>query len=1466
MPTTSALRFRHAHTLPVSGLTLDLHAGFTLEAWVQVAPMDSAARIYAEPGYQGKPVCLKIGATLSLPRDRLPQVGSVDLPEGVEAVFFSEEHCRGQAISLRDDCPVASETLQAARSLVLIDRLRRKQDCVVVFDGQYGGNARLLRVGERITLPEGAFFGGSLWIPPGVAVELSGRLSGLSNQPELVTLHGDRPLLPLGYRCLSARRESPTTGEQLLITSGGEIPRSVPAPGASWGTEVQSFSGLRIPDKMVLWVEWETQGLSGHSLLVGDHTDLQRLPCPPHRAHLIAAPDGPEGVAFLGDADRPGRLLGTGTYPTPTEAASAVCIPNGYRMRVKTETGMETWGPGYQERSPSGAFVIEKYVGVLTGPSGFGLSLDRVSGTLRGGGDTIQLGDGRLRNDAWHHIALRWDGTHLDSFLDGKRAKREPSPPRPEELSGAWSLADGLRGALFQVRAWNGPREDVQIRDQRYLDQATEPGAIDLLAPHLDTAGATEDLCVVETTLPGAPQGSSLYRSIHSQMAAGHETEMKAARVEAALLEKRARERANAQIFAARDEARRKVHFSGLKSVAFVRGNDIIRANWNVADVAFRSERLELETEWSVPLDTAWGIGEANTPDTEWLYVACAWPSPSIYRRNARTTAVLVQDLPAAPITLAVDGIGSLDDGEQDGIANETLFWIDTGGLLYRLKLGPAGAMGHQLLHPRPLPHGRPRAWDLAVDTTTKRLIWSNGWEIYTAKLTPRGENGLQLDEVQILISHAASPFPVAVAADPDGSIYWVDIELGRVRKWQNGQIEDLYAAPNPARSLGFGLIQSKAGEAEAHYVYWSAFREHTIEVPVLDTPGRYIDLAYTRNSPYGQRVRTVVVDQAVGTRWQEMRHVLRAYDFDNNRIQTFGLPLSTSTDSFTVDALCCVLDNPWEPGDRATSYAWNPPYPEPAFLSLRSPTLNLSCPVLRPTETGEYGNPAGPHCVYLPDFPRGVWRKVRWTVARETRAGTAGWTITVSVDGVPVGERWHPGGDQIASPPQWELVGPERQYMRTRTLEVHVAEVRISGPKPLRLAGPTLEREARVSYGPQADGRILIPATSWPDAAPSTTLLRFESPVDALVLEPVRLDLGQGWTASAELIWDGPQTGGTSQTLYELCTDEDEERLVCAIDASGKPYLRIRWGGRLRPWTETTDSGARLRPGRVGRLTWTLGPTGLVNTFVDGALSSSGQIRLQAGPLVFTGHRIGAPNPQQAHTGVRGALIQDNDAIIKYTGFVGWIARFAVWNQLAPQAAEGIDHGPPADPSWDRSLVTVTSRQRYLHAGRVDRSEPALPLFPIDLDGGLALETDLHSAHARLTAAHAQVQAAEVHASALREAALTAARTAAADAERELAAAQAQAAADLAKANEQAKAQRAAEDQRREEARLRAEADRAAGAGRAAETRNAGASQARDQEIRAAADKQARVAEAQRRLSDHRIERDQKRAEYDRR
>ena len=283
-------------------------------------------------------------------------------------------------------------------------------------------------------------------------------------------------------------------------------------------------------------------------------------------------------------------------------------------------------------------------------------------------------------------------------------------------------------------------------------------------------------------------------------------------------------------------------------------------------------------------------------------------------------------------------------------------------------------------------------------------------------------------------------------------------------------------------------------------------------------------------------------------------------------------------------------------------------------------------------------------------------------------------------------------------------------------------------------------------------------------------------------------------------------------------------------------------------------------------QLTWTLGPTGLVNTFVDGALSSSAQIRLKAGPQVFTGHRIGAPNPQQAHTGVRGALIHDNDAILQYTGFVGWIQRFAVWNQLAPQAAEGIDQGPPTDPSWDRSLVTVTSRQRYLHAGRVDHSEPALPLFPIDLDGGLALETDLHSAHARLTAAHAQVQAAEVHASALREAALTAARAAAAEAERELAAAQAQAAADLAKANEQAKAQRAAEDQRREEARLRAEADRAAGAGRATETRNAGESQARNQEIRAAADKQARVADAQQRLSDHRNERDQKQAEYDRR
>ena len=176
--------------------------------------------------------------------------------------------------------------------------------------------------------------------------------------------------------------------------------------------------------------------------------------------------------------------------------------------------------------------------------------------------------------------------------------------------------------------------------------------------------------------------------------------------------------------------------------------------------------------------------------------------------------------------------------------------------------------------------------------------------------------------------------------------------------------------------------------------------------------------------------------------------------------------------------------------------------------------------------------------------------------------------------------------------------------------------------------------------------------------------------------------------------------------------------------------------------------------------MTWAVDPSGLATTFIDGEVVWQFQLDWHAAARVFQTHRLGAPGMVHASNQIRHFTLDDpRDSAVSFTAFRGTLSRIAAWNTALGRISDGWDHLPGPDLTWSRTLLTVDSRRRYLHAGRLDASEPPVALFPMDLDGGLTIQSSLGQQHAELTLAHARLAEAYRQAADLKEAALQAAQ-----------------------------------------------------------------------------------------------------------
>lgn len=1388
----SAIRILHDYTgmLPIpAGPAPD---GFSLEAWVRLAPMDTRARLYPESDYAGAALVLRVGRTDSFGAGRLPRLGSIDLPDGVEVVLFGEDNCTGPAWAYRDDVPLLPEGPATARSALVIDRRKPGQhDAVVFADPGYTGAAVVVRAMRTLTVGEQLPQARSAWIPPGLQLECSGPGVGRS-------IRGDHPNLPIGLVTVAPRLGAQATGDVVYAVAPNGDPHGSKPFGQPDGCPDWLASDVSVGVGYALFLFSELNYAGRCRVVVDAMADLSDLNFRPQSVIFAKATDGVRGV-LCGAAS--GMRGGAIVYPTGYTGPVApgfgqgCLVPPGFRVR--TGDG-RTFGPGFHDGCGLGLITVERFAGVLT-LDGEGLALTLAPGEITARGDMPRFAGEPVRDDRWHHLAVVWQNGQLRSILDGRDLGTVPAPGLEAGLGKAWTLGEGFRGSIAGLRFQAPARPLEAVKRQRFFGAlgAAEPLALDgLVCPPRAVAVAAD--------LPGDPARSAVGLQLVAGARAERQPALDAANVAAQAARQAAEERGRARLAAARERARRELHLASLADVSFVRGSAVAQATWLSAERRFECQAVRFGSMADlVPTDTAWGGADRV------VFVACAYPRRAIVRREADgTERVLVDDLPEVPLAIAV-ATGVIIEGLAEPVA--VPYWIEANGVLCVAwpGVGRVPLLG-------PLPPGRPRSWDIALDVEAGWVYWTNGWELWSARLV-----GRTLSEPAILVPHALSPHPVAVVVAPDGSVIFVDVEEEEVRilRRRGGTLEGptrLFAAPAVARGTAAGRVQEL--DVDAQFAYFVAACEREVLAARVDNPGVVVDLRRSDGPrhPFGQHGPLAVLGR-VGATWAP---VCRAFRID--QATAYVSPVLAMSPGFEVSMQV-----------RSTCTNRIP------IFSVVDQAGALRSIEYTPLEVGD-GWGKG-----LPLLPQGQWCEV----SVRFRAGSTSKNVRIDVlyDGVPVLRDWSAmfdlGQAQVQFPAARSTDSSNTGFVRRFSIRPLSGD----GFVPIELIPGNAAAEA-------------IPVTELTGGLPAVaeSALVFATPDDVLQFEPVYLDPRRGLDVSAELTWKG---GEAPQCVFELATDEDEERIALVIEPDGTPGIRVRWGGRLLATSEPSGArppGAQLAKERPALVGWRLDPDGTITATVHGIEACKFAMKAEFEARVFESVRIGLPAPDQSHVHLRGATLRGDDsptALAAYRGSVTTL-RVVVGAPDAPATAPRAAIG--------RELMRHRTRLRYLQVGRTDIAELPTPLFPLDLDAGLALETRLTAANVRLGDAHAEAAAAEAYAARLKASSLSAGEAALREATTARDAAIAKAARDVA----EAEARRAEEMKRGEERRAQAQRDadqvRAQGATQAAAAQADADARANNLTTVESAAADAQVRDGSRRLGDAQRERDAKKAEVE--
>jgi hypothetical protein len=1360
---------------------------------------------YPTPHFDGAPVAFAPGRYDDLSIFRIAgQLGALELPPEFEVVLFADPHCQGAACLVRGDLAVVAEQWRASRSMLVLDLRRRQQNHVVLFDREnFTGQARVI---PATTTPVALnnFTARSVVAPPGLAVRF---YNDTTAEPRSVKGNASTiqslflGQLKLDLDCQANIKCRVSSFNRLSIQL--EINLNKPTKGDYPLVRLQSESIEDLVGPLVVYINNDLLKINH------DSTDHKICTLPVGQICRVGIHATKTSFVFTLNEDPP--LTWQNAFNFPAVEVKPQLLPETFNTYKGTITGQlisaqigcraENQAPGPQafplkevaliydgkQLTPPGVYAPpglyanagtitsvsvvpdtpgidavsrdgENWAGIITDASRAGLSLQILPGELASQSLIPFFGGKSMRDDRWHHLALCSAQQQATWYLDGRAVATSPAPT----LAGELFLGDRFRGEITQVRIWDRPLSAEQVKQGRFAgSKPEESGGAPIYTFCCESSGQDfgpqlpADLHLLQNvTLPTDPRLSPLASRLSHEGSLKQSATVQTAREKAADQVRRAHERAANMVAAGHQRQLVHTHLAALSRIAFVRGSDVVSATLDKEIDLFVGKTLNIPVshlgDGSIasltPMDTALGSNGQ-------LYVAVSTP-PGIWEISHWNRI----NLDAIPLAVAADPV------------SDRLFWLDVDGNLWT---GFIGSDASKTKLASKLPPGRPREWDLTVLPGGGELAWSNGWEIWQARRESNG-NTERIKDAYIRVSHALSPHPVAVTLHEDGTLAWVDLEdeVVRVLTPKATLPLDLYPAPKPGRGIGVGIVPG-AGSTQTPMLYWVARQRQELEVPVLDDSGLFLwleDRAWQKDkpqyhAPFNQHVPAVHV-QPIGARWERPGQLL-----DLNSQANINCRVSR------VEDLSIQLDL------KIKAEAIMP------YTGCSSPyLLKIQCKeeyifVFLEFRRDGAGDLQVALDLKFSYFPEGI---------SEYKLGSIGEKFRVAIK-LHNGQLDYYINDRLVDSTHLSYIFNDRSaptdiFLLPKFEVSHAATGQLLNVQIGRgAAGQTPGRafaltEIALTY----DGNKLtnqkgeVPARrEWfsPVLVPQDTpgivtqpgQLYLENEQDCLELDALRLDLSNGLTIACRASQISKNKEIPSVLLC-LASTEHQHRLIFGMretpGGASMPFLEIRSHGRQLEMHDISWRGgfeAELGLGVEFHLAVTLTPSGQVTFYLNGQRMMNMRFDWKPGVRLWTANRIGNVPPARAEEVKSGIMLNQAEPLPPLGVFHGFIRQLQAWNTaLSPAQVKTLVDDPDAQPKpgpcdWDRTLVVDQTEHRFLHAGSLNGQSPAYALMPIELDGGLALVTNLSSQHTELLQAQAALAAAKRYAAEQQAAALEA-------------------------------------------------------------------------------------------------------------
>lgn len=483
----------------------------------------------------------------------------------------------------------------------------------------------------------------------------------------------------------------------------------------------------------------------------------------------------------------------------------------------------------------------------------------------------LTFGGERLREDRWHHLACTFDGTERHDYLDGRPVRTENYDNIPVPAKKGWrfeAMFDSGNGFVCELaaasvhrgvmdrHALSIGRHRLPLQDMPDLIEgwALNGKENDPIVGVVLGAGEelpVDDACWTAASLPRSMlEGPTSHNAVRDARAAASR---RAAEREAAATEQltEAHNHGARAIMEAQYKARAASYLAGVESVTGVLGRRVHQAIGDHGRLSLRSERDRTPAnnwEWCGDSDILTYTEDRLERDKFWVALTgteTLGAASRIYRLryfNARTRQHSELFASPTPLNALI-----CDSSGRD--LHPMLYWVEDSGMIRGLGFDGKQAVGEPRDIAMCLARG-PGLWATAVDEENKKLIVTNGYEIWRADIGSDDVEGF----AEIVVSHGLSPNPIAVAVDQDtGALFWLDGELGYVMgcNVDGENVRKLYDAPRPRPGIALDYCSvTSAGETKVHKrLYWTSEPRTEIAATIVVDPGPFAEIPYDGQS-----------------------------------------------------------------------------------------------------------------------------------------------------------------------------------------------------------------------------------------------------------------------------------------------------------------------------------------------------------------------------------------------------------------------------------------------------------------------------------------------------------------------------------------------------------------------------------------------------------------------------------------